>query len=232
MPVLNRRPADGPLASHPTGFPCRLCAGGGRHHERQNGLHPAGLGVTPPNNLDGVGVSTATAHLNPVRHHLNLTVRGGVFVRKIVIEDGKAVGEEAESGGKVFHVEADRVVLSTSAIRSPHLLMLSGIGAEDHLQQFGTPVIRHLPGVGQNLMNHLSAQTTFKVKDGVSLAGHHRDAIHFSLHYTAAGSSAVNDIVLKTARSSTHGRSASPVYGPSILAVTFLLSRWHGSRAR
>jgi choline dehydrogenase len=121
-----------------------------------------------------------------------------VFVRKIVIKDGKAVGVEAESGGKVFHVEADRVVLSTGAIRSPHLLMLSGIGPEDHLQQFGIPVIRHLPGVGQNLMNHLSAQTTFKVKDGVALAGHHRDAIHFALHYTAAGSNAVNDMVLRT----------------------------------
>jgi choline dehydrogenase len=89
-------------------------------------------------------------------------------------------------------------VLSSGAIRSPHLLMLSGIGPEDHLQQFGIPVIRHLPGVGQNLMNHLSAQTTFKVKDGVTLAGHHRDAIHFALHYTAEGSSAVNDMVLRT----------------------------------
>jgi choline dehydrogenase len=59
-------------------------------------------------------------------------------------------------------------------------------------------VIRHLPGVGQNLMNHLSAQTTFKVKDGVTLAGHHRDAIHFALHYTTEGSSAVNDMVLRT----------------------------------
>jgi choline dehydrogenase len=98
----------------------------------------------------------------------------------------------------VFHVEADRVVLSAGAIRSPHLLMLSGVGPEDHLQQFGIPVIRHLPGVGQNLMNHLSAQTTFKVKDGVSLAGHDRDAIHFALHYTASGSSAVNDMVLRT----------------------------------
>src|SRR6202043_2001451 len=112
--------------------------------------------------------------------------------------DGKAVGVEAESGGRVFHVEAHRVVLSAGAIRSPHLLMLSGIGPEHHLQQFGIPVIRHLPGVGQNLMNHLSAQTTFKVKDGVSLACHYRDAIHFALHYTAAGSNALNDMVLRT----------------------------------
>jgi choline dehydrogenase len=142
-------------------------------------------------------MSTAMTHLDPVRHHLNLTVRGGVFVRKIVVKDGQAVGVEAESGGKVFHIGADRVVLSAGAIRSPHLLMLSGIGPEDQLQQFGIPTVRHLPGVGQNLWNHLSAQMTFKVKDGISLTAH-RDAVHFSLHYTASGSNAVNDMVLRT----------------------------------
>ena len=114
-----------------------------------------------------------------------------------MVKEGKAVGVQAESGGKVFHLGADRVVLSAGAIRSPHLLMLSGIGPEDRLQQFGIPTIRHLPGVGQDLWNHLSAQVTFKVKDGISLATH-RDAVHFSLHYTAPGSSAVNDMVLRT----------------------------------
>ena len=97
-----------------------------------------------------------------------------------MIRDGKAVGVEAESGGKLFHVEADRVVLCAGAIRSPQLLMLSGIGPEDHLRQFGIPTLHHLPGVGQNLLNHLSAQMTFKVKDGVSLATH-PDAAHFCL---------------------------------------------------
>jgi choline dehydrogenase len=120
-----------------------------------------------------------------------------VFVRKVVLKDGKAVGVEAESGGKVFQVDADRVVLSAGAIRSPHLLMLSGIGPEDHLREFGIPVVHHLPGVGQNLMNHLSAQMTFKVKDGTSLETH-TDAVHFSLHYTAEGSSYVNDMVLRS----------------------------------
>ena len=66
-------------------------------------------------------MSTAMTHLNPLRHYLNLTVRGGVFVRKIVVKNGKAVGVEAESGGEVFRVEAARVVLSAGAIRSPHL---------------------------------------------------------------------------------------------------------------
>ena len=82
----------------------------------------------------------------------------------------QAVGVEAESGGEVFTVEADRVVLSAGAIKSPHLLMLSGIGPKDQLQQFGIPTCMQLPGVGQNLWNHLSAQMTFKVKDGIALA--------------------------------------------------------------
>ena len=142
-------------------------------------------------------MSTALTHLNPMRPYLNLAVRGGVFVRKIVVKEGKAVAVQAESGGKVFRVEADRLVLSAGAIRSPHLLMLSGIGLEDQLQQFGIPIVRHLPGVGQNLWNHLSAEVMFKVKDGISIAAQ-RDAAHFSLHYTAPGSSAVNDMVLRT----------------------------------
>jgi choline dehydrogenase len=197
-PIPVRRRQTGPIPAIQQAFHSACVQAGFGTTNDKNGLHPAGLGVTPSNNLDGVRVSTAMGHLNPVRHYLNLTVRGGVFVHKVLIKDGKAVGVEAESGGKVFQIEADRVVLSSGAIRSPHLLMLSGIGPEDHLQQFGIPVIRHLPGVGQNLMNHLSAQTTFKIKDGVTLAGHHRDAIHFALHYTAEGSSAVNDMVLRT----------------------------------
>jgi choline dehydrogenase len=195
MPVRRRQSGPWPAIQQAFHTAC-LQAGFGTTNDK-NGLHPAGLGVSPSNNLDGVRMSTAMTHLGPVRHYLNLTVRSEVFVRKIVVKDGKAAGVEAESGGKVFHVEAERVVLSAGAIRSPHLLMLSGIGPEDQLQQFGIPAIRHLSGVGQNLWNHLSAQVTFKVKDGISLAAH-RDAVHFSLHYTAPGSSAVNDMVLRT----------------------------------
>src|SRR6516165_10997792 len=196
-PIPVRRRQTGPIPAIEQAFHSACVQAGFGITNDKNGLHPAGLGVTPSNNLDGVRVSTALGHLNPVRHHLNLTVRGGVFVRKIVIEDGRAVGVEAESGGKAFRVEADKVVLSSGAIRSPHLLMLSGIGPEEHLRKFGIPTVHHLPGVGQNLMNHLSAQTTFKVKDGISLETH-RDAAHFALHYTAEGSRAVNDMVLRT----------------------------------
>ncbi len=196
-PIPVRRRQTGPWPAIQQAFHTACVQAGFGTTNDKNGLHPAGLGVTPSNNLDGVRVSTAMGHLNPVRHYLNLTVRGGVFVRKIVVKDGTAVGVEAESGGKAFRVEAGRVVLSAGAIRSPHLLMLSGIGPEDHLRQFGISPVCHLPGVGQNLMNHASAQMTFKVKDGVSLDAH-RDAAHFALHYTSEGSSTVNDMVLRT----------------------------------
>ncbi len=84
-----------------------------------------------------------------------------------------------------------------SGVRSPQLLMLSGIGPKDQLERFGIPLIHELPGVGQNLWNHLSAHVTFKVKDGKTLATD-LDAPHFSLHYTSQGSGKTNDMVLRT----------------------------------
>ena len=162
-----------------------------------NGPNPSGVGVTPTNNLDGMRMSSAVTYLNPIRHCLNLTVRGGVYVRKILFEGLKAVGVEAESGGEIFTVRADRVVLSAGAIRSPQLLLLSGIGPSDQLEQFGIPLVHELPGVGQNLWNHLSAHLTFKVKDGKTLSTS-LDAPHFSLHYTSRESREINDMALKT----------------------------------
>ena len=195
MPV--RRRQSGPSPAIQQAFRDACVQAGFATTADKNGPHPAGVGVTPSNNLDGMRMSVALTHLQPMRGCPNLTVRGGVFVRKILIKDGQAVGVEAESGGEVFTVAADRVVLSAGAIRSPQLLMLSGIGPEDQLRPCGIPIVHELPGVGQHLWNHLSAQMTFKVTDGISLTTH-TDAVHFSLHYTAQGSSASNDMVLRT----------------------------------
>jgi len=195
MPVRRRR--SGPWPDIQKAFHTACLQAGFSTTEDTNGPNPSGVGVSPSNNLDGMRMSASITYLNPVRHRLNLTVRGGIFVRKVLIKDLKAVGVEAESGGEVFNVEADRVVLSAGAIKSPQLLMLSGIGPVDQLQLFGIPTVHELPGVGQNLWNHLSAQITFKVKEGVTLAAG-ADAAHFSLHYTSQGSSAINDMVLRT----------------------------------
>ena len=195
MPVRRRQTGEWPDIQKAFHLAC-LDAG---YHvvEDTNGANPAGVGVRPSNNVDGLRISAAVSHLAPMRHCLNLTVRGEVFVRKVLFEGKKAVGVEVESGGEVFNVEADRVVLSAGAIKSPHLLMLSGIGPKDQLEEFGIPLVHELPGVGQNLFNHLSAQITFKVKDGMTLAGG-ADSVHFGLHYTSDGSSEVNDMLMRT----------------------------------
>ena len=195
MPVRRRQSSAWPDIQKAFHATC-LEAGFGTA-EDTNGPNPSGVGVSPTNNLDGVRMSAAITHLNPMRHCLNLTVRGGVFVRKVLFEGSKAVGVEAQSGGEVFTLESDRVVLSAGAIRSPQMLMLSGIGPKDDLEQFGIPLVQELPGVGQRLWNHLSAHATFKVKDDITLTAG-LDAPHFSVHYTSEGSKEVNDMVLRT----------------------------------
>ena len=80
--------------------------------EDMNGVNPTGLGVVPMNNQNGVRMSTAITHLGPMRHRLNLTIRGNVFVRKVLTADGQVTGVEVDSGGEVFTVESGKVVLS------------------------------------------------------------------------------------------------------------------------
>ena len=98
-------------------------------------------------------------HLNPNRHRLNLTVRPNAQALRVLFEGGstsspRATGVEVESGGERFVVQGEEIVLSGGAVASPHLLMLSGVGPEDHLREFGIPVLHALPGVGQNLRDH------------------------------------------------------------------------------
>ena len=195
MPVRRRKSGAWPAIQK--AFHDACVAEGYGVTEDTNGPNPAGVGVSPTNNLGGVRMSAAMTYLNPMRHCLNLTIRGEVFVRRILFEGSKAVGVEAESQGEVFTVTADRVILSAGAIRSPHILMLSGFGPGDNLEEFGIPQINDLPGVGQGLWNHLSAHVTFKVKDGVSLTAD-LEAPHFGLHYTSRTSDETNDMVLRT----------------------------------
>jgi choline dehydrogenase len=110
-------------------------------------------------------MSTALTYVNPNRHRLNLTIRGNVLVRRILFEGAKAVGVEVESGGEIFTVEAEQIVLCAGAVASPHLLMLSGVGPAEHLSSFGIPVVKDLPGVGQNLRDHPLVPIRARVKD-------------------------------------------------------------------
>ncbi len=107
-------------------------------------------------NPDGTRASAATAFLNPIRSRSNLVIETHAHVTRLLIENGRAVGVEYFQDNQTKQVYAEReVILCAGAIDSPRLLMLSGIGAADGLRSQGIEPILDLPGVGQNLQDHL-----------------------------------------------------------------------------
>ena len=92
--------------------------------------------------------------MNLARHRLNITVRGGVAIRRILFQGKRAIGVEAESGGEIFTVEGSEIILSSGAIGSPQALLLSGVGPAKDLERLGIDVVHDLPGVGKNLQDH------------------------------------------------------------------------------
>jgi choline dehydrogenase len=109
-----------------------------------------GYGPVPFSVRGGVRINTAMAYLSPRRGLPQLTVRGRVHVRRVVVEAGRAVGVETDAGV----VRAAEVVLSAGAVGSPQLLLLSGIGPGDALRAAGIDVVADVPGVGADLTDH------------------------------------------------------------------------------
>jgi len=100
--------------------------------------------------------SAARAYLHPAMKRPNLTVVTSAFAHNIVFDGKRAVGMSYERGGVIHQVEATReVILTAGAINSPQLLMLSGIGNAEHLAELDIASVAHLPGVGENLQDHL-----------------------------------------------------------------------------
>lgn len=171
-------------ASEAAGFP-----------EDRDMNHPEswGVGPVPTNNVDGVRMSTAITYINPNRYRLNLTIRANVLARRILFDGKRATGVEVESEGETFIAEGEQVILSSGAINSPQLLLLSGVGPADHLRSLGIPVVFDLPGVGRNLRDHPLVAVRLRVKEGFSL-NPNEPRIQTCLRYTAEGSSDRNDI--------------------------------------
>ncbi|XP_015426601.1 PREDICTED: choline dehydrogenase, mitochondrial isoform X1 [Myotis davidii] len=100
--------------------------------------------------------SAACAYLHPALSRPNLTAETRTFVSRVLFEGSRAVGVEYIKNGQSHRAYAsEEVILSGGAINSPQLLMLSGVGNADDLKKLGIPVVCHLPGVGQNLQDHL-----------------------------------------------------------------------------
>ena len=115
----------------------------------------------------GARWSTADAYLKPVLHRSNLTLLTDSTVRRVIFEGSRAVGVEFDdANGRRQTVRAAReVVLCAGAVNTPQLLMLSGIGDEKELSEFGIGVTHHSPEVGKNLLDHLVATLGFDVRD-------------------------------------------------------------------
>ncbi|TCP08321.1 choline dehydrogenase-like flavoprotein [Caldimonas thermodepolymerans] len=120
-----------------------------------NGASQDGFGRYELNQRDGVRLSSSRAFLHPVWHRPNLTVLTDTQVERLTLRGTRATGVVVVQDGVRRELSASQeVILAAGAIGSPHLLMLSGIGAAGELVSHGIRVHHHLPGVGHNLQDH------------------------------------------------------------------------------
>ncbi|XP_076472842.1 glucose dehydrogenase [FAD, quinone]-like isoform X2 [Babylonia areolata] len=118
----------------------------------------------------GVRYSSSKAFLHPVLHRPNLHVVVNAHVTKVLLKEGRAQGVMVTRKDKVNKVKVRKeVILSAGAIGSPHLLMLSGIGPREHLQDLGIPVQADLP-VGDNLQDHLIVDYAIRINSSVDIS--------------------------------------------------------------
>ncbi|MFF3256772.1 choline dehydrogenase [Actinacidiphila glaucinigra] len=165
--VLERGPASSPL------FPAFLKAVQEAGHpltDDVNGYRQEGFAPFDRNVHRGRRLSAARAYLDPVRGRPNLTVRTRALVTRVLFEGKRAVGVEYERRkGAREQVRAREVVLCGGAINSPQLLQLSGVGDARELSALGVDVVHDLPGVGENLQDHLEVYVQYACTQPVSM---------------------------------------------------------------
>ncbi|WP_336325709.1 GMC family oxidoreductase [Halovenus sp. HT40] len=135
-----------------------------------NGREQAGFGQYQVTQKDGKRFSVADGYLKPVLDRESVTALTGAHVTDIRVENGKATGVEYERAGGTGSVDAEKeVIVSAGAINSPQLLMLSGIGPAEHLEEMGIDVVADLPGVGKNLQDHLYVPVVYDSAEPITL---------------------------------------------------------------
>lgn len=139
-----------------------------------NGARQEGVGHYQVTVRGARRCSTATAYLKPVRGRPNLTVITSARIMRIVVEKGRAVAVEmARDRGPLEIIRAEREIIVTSgAIGSPRLLLLSGVGPADHLKSVGIKPEHELPGVGENLQDHLDLYAIAECKGDFTYDGY------------------------------------------------------------
>ncbi len=163
---ISRGPRNNPLhgafveAGRQAGYPVT---------DDYNGQQQEGFGPMDMTVYKGQRWSAANAYLKPALKRDNCDLVRGL-ARKVVMENGRAVGVEIERGGQVQVVRANaEVILAASSLNSPKLLMLSGIGPAAHLAEHGIDVVADRAGVGQNLQDHLEVYMQMACKQPITL---------------------------------------------------------------
>jgi choline dehydrogenase len=165
--VLERGPAENPLfgaffqAAQDAGFPMT---------DDVNGYRQEGFARFDRNLHRGRRLSAARAYLHPVMNRTNLDVHTLAFVTGIRFQGNRAVGVDYTRGRVRRQVDAGEVILCGGAINTPQLLQLSGVGNADDLRALGIDVVSDVPGVGQNLQDHLEVYIQYASKKPVSIA--------------------------------------------------------------
>ena len=166
--VLERGPAKGPLFD---AFFTAVQEAGYELTEDVNGYKQEGFAKFDRNVHKGKRLSASRAYLHPVMDRPNLDVETFAFVTKIAFEGGRAVGVDyARRGRGSRRAHGGEVILCGGAIASPQLLQISGVGAADHLRGIGVDVVAGLPGVGENLQDHLEVYIQHSSTQPVSMA--------------------------------------------------------------
>jgi choline dehydrogenase len=130
-----------------------------------NGASQDGVGYHQTTTRNGKRCSTAVGYLRPAMQRANLSVITSALTEKVLFEGQSAVGVTFRREGRLCTARAAReVILCGGAVNSPQLLLLSGVGPQEHLTEFGIPVVHHLPGVGKSLQDHYSAPIKLRCK--------------------------------------------------------------------
>jgi len=142
------------------------------HTKDYNGERQEGFGPMHMNVKGGVRQSTANAYLKPAKKRPNLTIETRALTQRIIIEGKVAKGVQYEQGGNTKQAMAKHeVIVSAGPIGSPQLLQVSGIGPVNVLEKAGIEVKHALPGVGENLQDHLEFYFQYKCKKPITLNG-------------------------------------------------------------
>lgn len=131
--------------------------------EDMNGALHDGVGFMQHNIRDGARLSAYRAFIEPVIGRDNLTVRTGCEVQRVLFKGQTAIGVEILREGRREKIYAAReVIMSAGSLKTPQLLMLSGVGPSAELQKHAIQVVKDIPGVGQNLQDHFYIHTGFR----------------------------------------------------------------------